>query len=219
MPKGKLIVIEAGDGSGKATQTDALLKHLQGDGLNAKKISFPDYESDSSALIKMYLAGKFGATAADVNAYAASLFYAADRFASYRMKWQAHYENGGIVVADRYTFSNMAHQSIKTADKNEREKFFAWLWDLEFEKLALPVPDAVIFLDMPPEIAMKLIAKRNAGQDIHERDADHLTKTYFAYRELAERCGWHTVPCADGENARPVAAIHDEVYAKVKMIL
>ena len=162
---GKLIVIEAGDGSGKATQTALLFKRCSEAGKVVRQISFPDYDSPSSALIKMYLRGDFGFEATSVNAYAASLFYAVDRFASYQKTWRTFLEGGGIVIADRYVTSNMAHQAVKITDAVARKNFLAWLCDLEYEKLALPKPDKVIFLDMPPDAAQKLIAVRNRTSD------------------------------------------------------
>ena len=158
--KGKLIIIEAGDGSGKATQTKALYDHLCREGYRVHRIEFPDYAADSSMLVRMYLRGDFGGHAEDVNAYAASTFFAVDRYASYRMKWKKAYEAGAIILADRYTTSNMVHQAVKLTDKAEREAFLDWLWDFEFHKLGLPVPDKVVFLDMDPEVADRLIAAR-----------------------------------------------------------
>ena len=160
MTKGKLIIIEAGDGSGKATQTKRLYDHLVADGRRVHRVEFPDYASDSSALVRMYLAGKFGGHADDVNAYAASTFFAVDRYASYRTKWKAWYDAGDIILADRYTTSNMVHQAVKIEDEAQRDAFLAWLQDLEFAKIGLPVPDAVIFLDMDSAVAQRLIDAR-----------------------------------------------------------
>lgn len=221
--KGRLIIIEAGDGCGKATQTKALFDHLKRDGHPVKKVEFPDYESDSSALVKMYLGGSFGEKAGDVNAYAASTFYAVDRYASYRMKWQDDYESGGIILADRYVTSNMVHQAVKLTDKDEREKFLEWLWDFEYVKLGLPVPDLVIFLDMDPKVSDRLIAARAAekgsGKDIHERDTGYLHRCYGAYSELADKYGWVRIPCSEekaGELVpRTIEAIHEDVYRQV----
>lgn len=221
--KGKLIIIEAGDGCGKATQTRELFEHLKRDGQPVKKVEFPDYESDSSALVKMYLRGSFGDKAGDVNAYAASTFYAVDRYASYRMKWQKEYESGGIILADRYVTSNMVHQAVKLTDSKERESFLEWLWDFEYVKLGLPVPDLVIFLDMDPKVSDKLIAARVAeagnGKDIHERDTSYLHRCYGAYSELADKYGWVRVPCSEeiaGElGPRSIEAIHGDVYRHV----
>ena len=221
--KGKLIIIEAGDGCGKATQTQALFAHLQQDGRKIHKVEFPDYGSDSAALIKLYLSGAFGSHAEDVNAYAASTFFAVDRYASFRMKWKTWYDAGDIILADRYTTSNMVHQAVKITDPAERERFLAWLWDLEFTKMGLPVPDAVVFLDVPPAISNALIARRAADQqqdrDIHEQDGAYLQRCYRAYCELAEKYGWLRVNCSDSGRMRPVEAIHAAVYEAVSRIL
>lgn len=221
--KGKLIIIEAGDGSGKATQTKALYDHLVRDGRTVHRVEFPDYASDSSALVRMYLSGKFGGHADDVNAYAASTFFAVDRYASYRTKWKKWYDAGDIILADRYTTSNMVHQAVKIEDAKEREAFLAWLWDLEFVKMGLPVPDAVVFLDMAPEVANQLIAVRaketGAKEDIHEKDKAYLARCHAAYLDLAEKYGWKTVKCSKGGKPRSIEEIHAEVYAAVAGML
>ena len=222
MAKGKLIIIEAGDGSGKATQTKALYEHLLRDGQKVHKVEFPDYEADGSMLVRMYLRGDFGGHAEDVNAYAASTFFAADRYASYRTKWQKYYEAGDIILADRYTTSNMVHQAVKLINPEEREAFLDWLWDYEFTKLGLPVPDLVIFLDMEPEAADRLIAQRAAvtGQsDIHEKDKAYLHRCHGAYLELAVKYGWVKVKCSEEGAPLPVEDIHAKVYEAVQKLL
>lgn len=216
--RGKLIVIEAGDGCGKATQTEALYKRLLADGKAAQRISFPDYDSDSSALIKMYLNGDFGQGVQSVNAYAASVFYAVDRFASYRRRWQMFYERGDIIVADRYTTSNMVHQAVKIADPVERKAYLDWLWDLEFCKMELPQPDAVLFLDLPPAWSAKLLATRrqkHAGADLHEADTAYLARCYEAYGALADLYGWHRIACVDSAGLKSVERIHADIYRVV----
>ncbi|HCB93356.1 MAG TPA: thymidylate kinase [Selenomonas sp.] len=216
--KGRLIIIEAGDGSGKATQTKALYDHLIADGKSVKKISFPDYESDSSALVRMYLAGDFGNRPEDVNAFAASTFYAVDRFASYRMNWKEAYDNGTLILADRYTTSNMVHQAVKLEDGDKRKSFLDWLWDFEFVKLGLPVPDMVIFLDMDPAVSDKLITSRAKGKekDIHERDTSYLHRCHKVYLELADKYDWHRIQCSENGAPRSIEAIHEDVYTAVK---
>ena len=217
--KGKLIIIEAGDGSGKATQTKALYEHLCREGYRVHRVEFPDYAADSS----MYLRGDFGGHAEDVNAYAASTFFAVDRYASYRMKWKKAYEAGAIILADRYTTSNMVHQAVKLTDREERESFLDWLWDFEFNKLGLPVPDKVVFLDMDPEVADRLIAARAAAQaqerDIHERDKEYLHRCHAAYEELAKKYGWTRVACSEHGEPRAIEAIHADVYAAIMPLL
>ena len=211
MNKGKLIVIEAGDGSGKATQTRALFDHLTAEGYKVEKVSFPDYESPSSSLVKMYLNGAFGKHADDVDAYAASTFYAVDRYASFRMNWKKPYDAGEIILADRYVTSNMVHQAVKIADDKARDAFLNWLDDFEYVKLKLPRPDVVVFLDMPPEISERLIKERNHS-DIHERDFDYLRRCYNAYKELAKKFGWTTIKCSDGAQPRSVEDIHEDIF-------
>lgn len=223
--RGKLIVIEAGDGSGKETQSKKLYDRLQSEGYNARIIRFPDYDSDSSALVRMYLRGDFGTKPDDVNAYTASVFFAVDRFASYKTDWEKFYKNGGIILADRYTTSNMVHQAAKIDDAGERKSYLDWLYDLEFVRLGLPVPDCVVFLDMPPEYALKLIKDRNnkiTGQeekDIHEKDGAYLEKVYLTTKSLAQKFGWHRVECIQAGKIRPIEDIHRDVYDVVKNIL
>ncbi len=219
MSKGKLIVLEAGDGSGKATQTEKLYEHLLRDGRRVHRISFPDYAAESSAPVRMYLRGDFGSRAGDVNAFAASTFYAVDRYASFCRKWRKFYEAGDVILADRYTTSNMVHQAVKLGKGKEREDFLAWLWDFEFVKLGLPVPDMVVFLDMEPEAADRLIAAR-AGEsgrekDIHEKDREYLHLCHAAYLELAEKYRWTRIRCSVEGEPREIGEIHAEVYGAV----
>ena len=218
MSEGKLIVIEAGDGSGKATQTQKLFEHLSARNYKVRKVSFPDYDSPSSSLIKMYLNGDFGSHADDVDAYAASTFYAVDRYASYRMNWKKFYEAGEIILADRYTTSNMVHQAVKIVDYNERENFLNWLDDFEYVKLKLPRPDLVIFLDMPPEISEKLIKERNRT-DIHEKDFNYLRRCYNSYNELAQKYDWITINCSIDNEPRTIEEIHEDIFKQIGKIL
>lgn len=223
MAKGKLIIIEAGDGSGKETQTRRLYERLQAEGRRVHRISFPDYEAESSAVVRLYLGGAFGQHADDVNAFAASTFYAVDRYASYQMKWKSAYEAGDIILADRYTTSNMVHQAVKITNGAERDSFLDWLWDFEFVKLGLPVPDRVVFLDMEPEAADRLIAQRakeqGQAQDIHEKDKEYLHRCHAAYLDLAERYGWQRIICSVQGEPRPIEAIHEDVYAGIRDLL
>ena len=224
MSKGKLITIEAGDGSGKATQTKALYDRLLAEGYQVLKVEYPDYQSESSALVRMYLGGEFGQQAENVSAYGASAFFAVDRYASYLLKWRQAYESGWIILADRYTTSNMVHQAVKLKDHAEREEFLTWLWDFEFGRLQLPVPDRVIYLDMPPEISDRLINSRAAKdssrkKDIHEKDTSYLHHCHRAYNEVAEKYGWVKISCAQQGNLRTVQDIHEDVYQAVKEIL
>ena len=139
------------------------------------------------------------------------------------MKWKKAYEAGAIILADRYTTSNMVHQAVKLTDRKEREAFLDWLWDFEFQKLGLPVPDKVVFLDMDPEVADRLIAARAEEtaqeKDIHERDRTYLHRCHAAYEELAAKYGWTRVACSEDGEPRSVAAIHADVYAAVLPLL
>lgn len=215
--KGKLIVIEGSDGSGKATQTALLADRLKKEGLKVNTLSFPDYDSESSALVKMYLRGDFGSDAKAVSPYAASLFYAADRYASYQKNWKSKYEAGEIFLADRYVASNFVHQGVKL-EEGERENFIDWLEDLEYNKLSLPTPDMTIFLDMPPEISLSLVKERGRS-DIHEKDANYLKKVYDIYKQFSKRFNWEKICCLDQNSPKSVEEIGEMVYNRVKRIL
>jgi dTMP kinase len=214
---GKLIVIEGSDGSGKATQTRKLYDRLSDLESKVKRLSFPNYESESSALIRMYLRGDFGGTAEEVNPYAAATFYAVDRFAGY-FEWKDFYKEGGIVLSDRYVGSNMVYQSAKLNRKNERTKFLAWLDDLEYKHFGIPRPDLTIFLDMPPEISAVLRRERGR-EDIHEDDAAFMKKVYDVYKEIAQKYGWKVVSCADKNFARSTTDIHEDILRIVEELL
>lgn len=222
MTHGTLIVLEGIDGSGKATQSALLEKKLKEAGKDVMHISFPDYASDSSALVKMYLNGDFGADPGDVNPYAASLFYAVDRFASYRMKWKDFYEKGGIIIADRYTTSNMVHQMTKYDDEEERTQFLSWLEKTEYEELELPRPDLVILLDIPlgmSEALVKARAAEGGSMDIHEQHLDYLRKCHDAYQALVRFYGWERIPCAREGVLRSVTDIGHDVDAAVEKVM
>ncbi len=212
-----LIVIEGSDGSGKATQTKKLFNRLDDLALDVMQVSFPDYDSESSALIKMYLRGDFGYTPDAVNAYAAATFYAVDRFASFR-NWQDFYLNGGIILSDRYVGSNMAHQSAKLKNEGERSEFLLWLDDLEYNKFQLPRPDLTIFLDMPPEVSARLRVERGR-EDIHESDAIYMEKSYSAYKEISRRFGWQVIRCSNNGAPRSTNEIHEEIFKAVEELL
>ena len=214
---GKLVVIEGSDGSGKATQTRKLYERLRDLEVKVRRVSFPNYESESSALIKMYLRGDFGGDAEAVNPYAAATFYAVDRFAGFG-EWSDFYRQGGLVLSDRYVGSNMAYQAAKFKKKSEREEFLIWLDDLEYKRFQLPRPDMTIFLDMPP--AISAILRRERGrEDIHEADAEYMNKTYNAYKEIAKKFGWKVVSCADKNFARSTTDIHENILALVEELL
>ena len=223
MSKGKLIVLEGLDGSGKATQAKLLAEHLAAQGVPVQKITFPDYASDSSALVKMYLAGQFGQHPDDVNAYAASSFYAVDRYASYKTSWGSFYEQGGVIIADRYTTSNAVHQAVKCAPQ-EREAFLRWLDDFEHDKLGLPRADLVLYLDMPTRCSLELLRSREAAThtqgDIHEVDPDYLAACRDSALQAARLLGWQVIPCVTGDGRlRTVEEIHREVWSLVSPLL
>ena len=151
---GYLFVIEGTDGSGKQTQFEKLQVAFDRDNIDYMIASFPNYDSPSSSLVKMYLSGEFGENAKDVSPYIASTFYAVDRYATYKKDLEEYYENGGIIIVDRYTTANMVHQAGKISDEKEREKFINWLFDLEFNIYGLPKPSRVFFLNIPTEKAI-----------------------------------------------------------------
>lgn len=222
--KGKLIALEAGDGSGKGTQAEKLYKRLAAEGHHVKKVEFPDYGSESSALIKMYLNGEFGCDPNEVDPYIASTFYTVDRYASYKKEWEEFYKNGGIIIADRYTTANMVHQAVKITDDIERENYINWLLHFEFTLFQLPVPDCVIFLDMPPEHSRVLINSRvnklgEEEKDIHERNYEYIVKSYHNAREVADRHKWHRINCVAGGRLKDIEEIHEEIYQVVRDIV
>ena len=219
---GKIFVIDGTDGSGKQTQFERLKNRLTEEGIDYRTVSFPNYDSPSSSLVKMYLSGEFGENAKDVSPYIASTFYAADRYATYTTKYKEYYENGCIILADRYTTANMVHQAGKIQDKEEREKFLNWLWNLEFELYGLPVPAEVFFLKMPPEKALELIKNRenkfthSAQKDIHERDKSHITDSFNAACSVAQKYNWYTVECIKDGQVRTIDDIHEEIYQEIR---
>ena len=219
---GKLIVLEGTDGSGKSTQFRLLSEHLQQDGTAFKHIVFPRYDQESSALIRMYLGGQFGAKPNDVNAYAASAFYAVDRFASYKMDWGKWYEEGGLVLSDRYTTSNAVHQASKEP-ADQRDTYLHWLYDFEYEKLGLPRPDLTIYLDVPTDFSEKLLRGReqatNTQADIHEKDTAYLATCRRTGKEAAAYYGWTIIECVKNGAMRSMEDIHQEIYSHVRRCL
>lgn len=219
--KGKLIVIEGVDGSGKQTQSEKLYRTLLNKGLKVMKVDFPDYQSESSALVKMYLRGDFGMNPEDVSAHVASSFFAVDRYASYTTKWKTFYESGGIVIADRYTTSNMVHQASKIEDVEERDAFLSWLYHLEFDMYKIPVPDMVFFLDVPPEVTLQMTKDRKnkitgeSEKDIHEADLKHLETSYRNAHYVADKYGWTKINCVLDHTLRSKDDIFNDIYLAV----
>ncbi len=225
MKKYKLVVIEGVDSSGKETQTNKLMDNIRSMNLSAEKIVFPNYESETSSLVRMYLGGEFGKSADDVNPYTASAFFAVDRVGSIRSKWAGRLENADIVIADRYVTSNMIHQASKISDTAEKDKFLDWVYDFEYGKLELPEPDLVIFLDMPVKYARELMANRpnkidnSSTKDIHEADEDYLNRSYDNAVSVAERFGWHRISCVRDGSIRTIEDISQEIFELFKTIL
>ena len=221
--KGRLIVMEGTDGSGKSTQFALLCQRAQAEGIPFQRLVFPQYQEESSALIRMYLSGAFGDKPGDVNPYAASSFYAVDRYASWKKVWQRHYEAGGLVLADRYTTSNAVHQASKLPS-GEREAFFRWLGEFEYDRLGLPRPDLVLYLDMPTDRAVEMLRKREEAThtqgDIHETDQAYLAACRQAAGEAAAFYGWQRVPCLTAEGTlRSIQAIHEEIWQRAAPLL
>ena len=220
--KGTLIVLEGLDGSGKATQAKRLAAALAAKGRPVREITFPNYESDSSALVRMYLAGQFGEKPDDVNAYAASSFYAVDRYAGYKADWGKFYEEGGILIADRYTTSNAVHQCSKLPPE-QWEEFLHWLFDYEFRLLGLPAPDRVIYLQVDPAVSQKLMTGRYHGdeskKDVHEKDVEYLARSRNAAEFCAAHLGWETVHCTQGDAMRSIEDIQSEVRKLAQRVI
>ena len=215
---GRLIVIEGLDGSGKGTQARHLYESLLREGLPVRKISFPDYDSDSSALVKMYLAGAFGKDPAAVNAYAASTFFAVDRYASFKQNWGSFYGEGGIVIADRYTTSNAVHQCSKLPQE-QWDAYLTWLFDFEYRLMGIPAPDTVVYLQVDPEVSQQLMTQRYRGdeskKDIHESNTDYLNKSQQAATYCAQALGWKTIHCVKDGAMRTVEGIAAEIRTLV----
>ena len=218
----RLVVLEGLDGSGKSTQYELLQKFLGENNVDFKAISFPDYDKPSSALVKMYLGGEFSKNAADINAYAASSFYAVDRYASYKLYWEKEYNEGKFILAARYVTSNAIYQMVKLPE-DKWDEYLEWLSEYEYEKLQLPKPDKVIFLDMPVEVSQKLLSGRYDGdeskKDIHEVNVDFLNACRKAALFTAKKQGWVVIPCSDGENPFSIESISDTLKGYVKEML
>ena len=222
MKKGKLFVIDGTDGSGKQTQLQRLKERFEKEGIDYRAVSFPNYDSPSSALVKMYLNGDFGSDAQSISPYIASTFYAADRYATFKMGYEEYYNNGGIILADRYTTANMVHQAGKIENKEERKKFLDWLWDFEFHLYGLPIPTEVFFLNMPVEKSIQLMENREnkftheTKKDIHESDKNHLIDAYHAACEVAKEYHWYEIQCVKEDKIRTIEDIHEEIFEEVK---
>ena len=211
-----IVNIEGTDGCGKKTQTDLLFNYLKEKGYKVKKISFPNYDSESSSLVKMYLRGDFGENN-NLNGYQASMFYAVDRLAT---MININVEDYDFVLFDRYVPSNMIHQSTRIKDQEELDRFLDWVVDLEFEKLNLPKPDKTLFLDVPINISMQLARERASlkngqTQDILEQDSEHLINAYEKAKYVANKYNWITIDCSNGENIKSIDEIHKDILTKL----
>lgn len=210
----RLIVIEGLDGSGKSTQFNRLTAYLEEKGVRLRAISFPDYDNPSSALVQMYLGGEIAGSAEAVNAYAASSFYAVDRYASYKQFWEKDYAEGSLILAARYVTSNAIYQMTKLPEE-EWDSYLQWLSDYEYGKLGLPKPDKVIFLDMPIEISQRLLSERYGGdeskKDIHEKDTAFLHMCRRAALFTAEKQGWDILECSEDGEPLSIDVIFDKL--------
>ena len=215
---GKLIVFEGTDGSGKSTQFRLTCQALKERRADFGTMVFPRYQEESSALVRLYLGGAFGTHPSDVNAYAASTFYAVDRYAGYKQDWGGYYEGGGLMVADRYTTSNAVHQCSKLP-REEWDAYLAWLFDFEYRKIAIPEPDIVVYLDVDPEVSQRLMSQRYHGdeekKDIHEKNMEYLQHSRQAGQYCAKALGWKRVACTEGGRMRAKEDIHKDVLALI----
>lgn len=220
--QGKLIVIEGTDGSGKATQAERLTRSLIDTGRPAMQISFPRYGHPMARGVEFYLEGRYGTDPDSVNPYAASLLYGVDRFDAYRTEWGRFYRDGGTVIADRYTTSNATHQAEKLAPEL-RHGFLDWLYDLEYNKLGLPRPDLVMFLDADPDVTRHILdtrtGKPGVKHDIHERDPEYLRRCREAAMDTIEYSGWIRIPCTEDGAMLSEDEIHGRVLARTMAIL
>ena len=220
--QGKLFVIDGTDGSGKQTQLQKLKERFDKEKIDYKVVSFPNYDSPSSSLVKMYLNGEFGTDAQEISPYIASTFFAADRYATFKTQFEEYYKSGGIILADRYTTANMVHQAGKIKDEQERGKFLKWLWDFEFGLYGLPVPTEVFFLNMPFEYSQKLMENREnkithgEKKDIHESNKQHLQDAYNEACKLVKKYNWCEIKCIRDGNIRTIEDIHEEIFGKVE---
>ena len=219
---GKLIVLEGTDGSGKATQARMMGQRLQREGIAFREIDFPRYGNPFAEPANLYLHGALGSEPGDVNAYASSVFFAVDRFASYKEEWGTFYEQGGVVIANRYTTSNAVHQASKLP-AGERREYLDWLFDLEYRRLGLPAPDLVVYLDLPTELSEQMLRRRETATgtqaDIHEQDEEYLRSCRMNARDVAHDLGWTVIHCDREGAVRTVEDIHEEIWQQVRRYL
>ncbi|MEE3334496.1 MAG: dTMP kinase [Ruminococcus sp.] len=211
---GKFVVIEGLDGSGKATQTEILKKELEKRGQKVTKLTFPDYDNPSSTLVRMYLSGEFGDKPSDVNAYAAAAFYTVDRVASYLKFWKDDYDSGSAVLADRYATSNIIYQMSKLPE-SEWDAYIEFQQDFEYNKIKVPKPDLIIYLDVEPEVSQKLMSKRYSGdeskKDLHEKNVSFLLNCRRSALFAAEKLGWKKISCTQNGEMRTIEDIAQDI--------
>lgn len=214
MSKGRILVLDGLDGCGKSTQFELLAEKLCKMDVPMRAVSFPEYDKPSAALVKMYLGGEFSDSPDGVNAYAASSFYAVDRYASFKLYWEKDYRNGDLILASRYTTSNAIHQMSKLP-REKWDEYLEWLEDYEYEKLGLPRPDVVVFLSIPLELSQKLLSARYGGdeekKDIHEADLKYLVDCRISAEYAAKKLGWRVVDCSENGEMRSIESIHNEL--------
>ena len=225
--KGKLIVIEGTDCSGKETQSNLLIEKLKSDGIRIEKFSFPNYNSPTGRIIggpylgKSYICdGWFPEGAPNVDPKVSALYYAADRLYNID-KIKFLLDNGVNVILDRYVYSNMAHQGGKLDNMSDRNSMYDWLDNLEFNLLSLPKPDISVFLHMPFEFSLILKKNREEDMDQNEKDKNHLINAENAFIELAKKYDFYTIQCNDGDRIKTIEEINIDLYNyvsnKIKM--
>lgn len=219
----KIFVIEGTDGSGKQTQTQKIYERLLKENRKVFKTSFPNYDSQSSGPVKEYLSGNISKNPDDISAKAASMFYAVDRYITYKENIEKYYlDNETIILFDRYVSSNLLHQGGKilklTNDYSKLDEFANWISEREFKDLALPEPTQVFFLYVPVEYTLKLMKERankfthDSKKDIHEMDTEHLKNAAKSGLYLAKKLGWYIVDCVKDGKLRTIEDIHNEIY-------
>ena len=226
--KGKIIVIDGTDSSGKATQTELLIKHLKKDGRKVKVVDFPDYYSNFFGKFIGHCLSEQYYNFVKVHPKIASVLYATDRFES-KDKIKKWLKDGNIVIANRYASANQIHQGGKIANTKKRESFLKWLAEMEYEVFKIPKPDVVVYLDVPIPIILKLIKERKKSrkrsylgkkQDVHEKDVKFLENSRKSALWLAKtQKGWIKIKCAKGEVLNTRENIHEEIYTKIKKVL
>lgn len=220
--KGKLVVFEGTDGTGKATQARLMARRLEAEGVSFREIDFPRYGTPFAVPLEQYLHGRLGKRPGDVSAYAATTLYAIDRYASCLEDWGGFYQSGGLILANRYTTSNAVHQAAKLPE-GEREEYLTWLFDLEYRRLELPEPDLVIYLDLPTELSVRLLRRRqeatHTAADIHEQDEAYLRRCRENARDIARQLGWRRIDCSHGDEVRVPEDIHDEIWTLVQPLI